>query len=236
MLIIIRSFCFACSALCFAKTGFVTSKILIGTGVIGVPFFCLLLLANENFRLENHFKNIELYLYALNALALRSLGAEINWIALKLILPSDHSMVFVFFALFTSVILQSIENRKLPLILTLISICSGIVGTAFICRTDHLFRHQSLQFNQTLGVALAAKASFILACMFSLIRKFSSITPAWSCLWQVLGIMAIVLVSYFWNMDQNWDCYFSALMFALGAISFQILASCFAFHGCFVQL
>ena len=56
LLIIIRAFCFACSALCIAKTGFATSKSLIGTGVIGVPFFCLLLLANQNCRLENHFK------------------------------------------------------------------------------------------------------------------------------------------------------------------------------------
>ena len=229
LFIILRAVCFAVYTLAFAKSGYNSSNVIIWFGLFGTAFFCALLALDKNFT----FQKVEQFKFsytvmALNGCMLASFPGFLIPKALDYILPSNQNMVFVFFALFTSVILQSIEDRTFPTFLTILSVVCGIIGTAFISNVLLMFDKSLFDWGRIFGVSLTMLAGAALATAFANIRRHQNVTPLWSCLWQVIG-------SFIWGA-LYWDpvapkCSLQSTLLALTCFVFMSFTSFFAFSG-----
>ena len=125
--IILRAVCFAIYTLAFAKSGYKSWNIVFYYGLIGTSFFSALLVLETDITFQKFKQNRFSYsVTALNGCVFAAIPALLIPVTLDYILPSNQNMVFVFFALFTSVILQSVEDRLFPTFLRIVSVISGM--------------------------------------------------------------------------------------------------------------
>ena len=176
--------CYSTGSLCFAKSAAQSSQVNTWVGILGTPFCIFLLSLDKEFSPIDYITDPKLYLCLLNGILFGGAAIVLHFWSLEFILPSDNNMIVVFFHIVGSILMQFLEDRQIPSLLTFVSVVLGFIGTFFVCNPKDLFTKNILEAENMKGVVLVALAGLSFAAMYGNSRKFGKISPIWS----VLGI------------------------------------------------
>ena len=229
--LLINAFSISSASLLFVTSGREPAQIITWVGLFGAPLSLTLLSTEKSFNPVKLCKMKQFYLSILSASLFGSIAIGFHFWSLEFILPSDNNMVGVFFSLFTSVILQSFEDRKRPTLLTIVSVFFGFIGTVVICDPRTLFTDRILDFRTIKGVTICAISGTCFACLYSNIRRFPKMPPEWTCLWLMVGNISFGMISYRPLAADYQTCSKLAMILSAGSSILQALASIFGLKG-----
>ena len=130
---------FSVSCLAYVLSGVSSGQMSSWVGIFGTPLSTLILSTEmQTFQPCKIVHLKQFYLSIISAFVLGGFGTYLNYCSLNYILPADSTMVAIFTKLVVSVILQSVEDRERPSLMTILSVFSGVVGTAVICHPKTL--------------------------------------------------------------------------------------------------
>ena len=223
--LLINVICYSAASLGFVKTGFNSSLISFWVGLNGVLLSVTLLSLDTEFSVHSLLHKRQLYLSFLNGLIFGGGANGLHFISLRYILPSDSMLINAFFCLCSSVVAETVRERKCPTLLSVASVLSGVIGTGLICNPQALFSLDILQMKSLLGVSMATLSGVAFVFLLTNIRSFNEINPSWNYLGFIFGTGAFGLMNYRPFRTINPDCSLMAKILVYLCFMSQAVAS-----------
>ena len=215
---------YALASLGFVRSGLNTSLLTTWFGLLGSITAIGILFTENNFRIIQHGKDKRLYFCFLNTFIFGGSAFGCHFLSLRYILPSDSMLINAFFCLCSSVVAETVRERKCPTLLSVASVLSGVIGTGLICNPQALFSLDILQMKSLLGVSLALFSGIFFVLMISRIRNFSQFPVSWYFLGYMTGSTVAGLFTYR-PFSEVILCALHLKLIALAAIFCQIFAA-----------